>query len=392
MYLSKKQGIQKTRILDKIYTKGPISRIEISKELNITPATVSEITNKLIDEKHIHELGEDETGNKPGRKKILLTISSQHSYFIGVELSDKFLSFCLSDNLGSVIEQQILYHNSWDFQESFTETFFLEKMTQFIEQYTEYDPVAVGIAIPGHYDSISQSIKTNHPFWQTFPLKDIIASIDLPVYFKNNVKCMAIAERLFGEYKQDKNFIFLHVRRGMFCTYMYNGEIYAENNHLIGEIGHTVINPNGALCECGKRGCLQTYTSESWMIKKANLLYEDAPHTFLKQLVAERKQIDIDTLIKAYQLGDEGSITIINQAIHYFSIAINNLLMIMDSDIVYIHSELFSEPELADLLVKCIDENASLLNLQHPKQRIFKRYDEINGALGACGLCIYETL
>ncbi|MFT0132834.1 ROK family transcriptional regulator [Candidatus Enterenecus avicola] len=392
MYLSKKQGIQKTRILDKIYTKGPISRIDISKELSITPATVSEITNNLINENHVHELGEGEKNNKPGRKKILLAISPYHNYFIGVELSDNFLSFCLSDNLGTIIEQQIIYHNNWDYQEKLTDTFFLNKLKQFIEQCTEYNPVAIGIAIPGHYDPIHQTIKTNNPFWKTFSLKNVIASIELPIYLKNNVKCMAIAERLFVKDKQDKNFIFLHVRRGMFCTYMYNGEIYAENNPLIGEIGHTVINPNGELCECGKRGCLQTYTSEPWMIKKAKLIYDNTPHTFLKHLVSEKQQIDISTLIKAYKLGDEGTITIINQAIRYFSIAINNLLMMIDSDTVYIHSELFSESELADLLIQCIDENASLLNLQHPKQQIFKSYNEINGALGACGLCIYETL
>ena len=93
MYLSKKQGIQKTKILDKIYATGPISRIDLSKELTITPATISEITTNLIQEKHIHELGADETTNKPGRKKILLNISQNYRHYIGVELSDKFLSF-----------------------------------------------------------------------------------------------------------------------------------------------------------------------------------------------------------------------------------------------------------------------------------------------------------
>ena len=203
---------------------------------------------------------------------------------------------------------------------------------------------------------------------------------------------MAIAERLFGEDKKDQNFTFLHVRRGMFSTYMYNGKVYADSNSLIGEIGHTVINPNGELCECGKRGCLQTYTGESWMINKAKLLYENTPDTFLRQLVFEKEQLTIDTLIKAYRLGDEASMTIINQAIHYFSIAINNLLMVMDSDVVYIHSELFSDPELAAYLNQSIEDNASLLNLQKSKQRIFKPYRPINGALGACGLCVHETL
>ena len=392
MYLSKKQGIQKTKILDKIYATGPISRIDLSKELTITPATISEITTNLIQEKHIHELGADETTNKPGRKKILLNISQNYRHYIGVELSDKFLSFCLSDNLGTIIKDHFISYNNWDTQKKFTDTLFLDELTQFIAQCEDYKPSAIGIAVPVHYDPSNESIKTNNPFWKNFSFKHVQESINLPIYIKNNVKCMAIAERLFGEDKQDQNFIFLHVRRGMFSTYMYNGEVYADRNSLIGEIGHTVINPNGEVCECGKRGCLQTYTSESWMINKAKLLYENTPDTFLRQLVSEKEQLTIDTLIKAYRLGDEASMTIINQAILYFSIAINNLLMIMDSDVVYIHSELFSDPQLAAYLDQSIEDNTSLLDLQKPKQRIFKPYHPINGALGACGLCVYETL
>ena len=64
----------------------------------------------------------------------------------------------------------------------------------------------------------------------------------------------------------------------------------------------------------------------------------------------------------------------------------------MDSDVVYIHSELFSDPQLAAYLDQSIEDNTSLLDLQKPKQRIFKPYHPINGALGACGLCVYETL
>ncbi|WP_035618621.1 ROK family protein [Lacticigenium naphthae] len=392
MYLSKKQRIQKTRILDKIYATGPISRIDLSKKLNITPATISEITSLLILDKHIHEIGEDETTNKPGRKKILLNISPGHSFFIGVELSDKFLAFCLSDNLGEITKKHTLFHNSWNTQKTFTDDLFLEELNQFMTQCADYHPVAIGIAVPGHYDSSNHSIKTNNPFWKNFSFKKVKESIDLPIYFKNNVKCMAIAERLFGDNKQDQNFLFLHVRRGMFSTYIYNGEIYADTNHLIGEIGHTVINPNGALCECGKRGCLQTYTSESWMINKAKLLYENAPDTFLRQLVSDKQQLTIDTLIKAYKLGDEGSLHIIDQGILYFSIAINNLLMLMDSDLVYIHSELFSDPELVASLNRSIDANTTLLDLQNPTERVFKLYDPINGALGACGLAVYKSL
>lgn len=70
MKLTKKQQELRFKILDKIYSKGPISRIEISKETGITPATVSEITYNMINEKLVHEVGEDlSPQNKSGRKK-----------------------------------------------------------------------------------------------------------------------------------------------------------------------------------------------------------------------------------------------------------------------------------------------------------------------------------
>lgn len=392
MSLTKKQTEQQSLILETIHAKGPISRIDIANALHITPATVSELTGHMLEDNHIHELGEEETANKPGRKKILLDISAGHSHFVGIELSEKFLALCLSDNTGSIIEQEIFRYKEKEFREAYNLPRFLGTVHTFLEKCQSYRPQSIGIALPGHYDSFEKKILTNNPFWQNFPLEDIIAALPLPVYCENNVKCMATAERFFGSASQDPNFIFLHVSRGMFCTYMYNGDIYAGTKQLIGEIGHTTVNPHGERCECGKKGCLQTYASETWLVKKAKFLYDESPQNFLRLLVNDKDAIDIDTLIKGYKLGDDISITLLNQAVDYLSIAINNLFMIIDSEVVYLHGKIFSEPEISELLIRKLDENSSLLNLQQPQQRIFKPYDESNGALGACGLCVARTI
>ena len=100
MKITKNQQKLRFKILDKIYSKGPISRIDISKETGITPATVSEITGNMIQEELIHEIGEAiPEESKSGRKKILLGISPNHSFYIGSELSPKYISFSLTDIL-----------------------------------------------------------------------------------------------------------------------------------------------------------------------------------------------------------------------------------------------------------------------------------------------------
>ena len=362
MKLTKKQQELRFKILDKIYSKGPISRIEISKETGITPATVSEITYNMINEKLIHEVGEDlSPQNKSGRKKILLNITPNHSFYIGSELSTKYISFCLANNTGEIFKKNVIELNQ------LTESFYICKLNEFIESCKEYKPSAIGIALPGHFDEKNKR-------------------------FKNNVKCMTLAERLFESNNNNDNFIFFHISRGMFCSYMYNGKLYAENNLLVGEIGHIIVHPNGELCECGKRGCLQTYGSESCIIKKSQILFDNSNNTYLKQLVSSRDEITIESILKAYKLGDEGVITILNSAVRYISITINNLSMMIDSDKVIIHSELFNEPLLVDLLKESLNQNINLLSDNEKQNFIIKKYHDFNGCLAATALCISKYL
>ncbi|EHK2336193.1 MAG: ROK family protein [Clostridium perfringens] len=387
MKLTKKQQELRFKILDKIYSKGPISRIEISNETGITPATVSEITYNMINEKLIHEVGEDlSPQNKSGRKKILLNITPNHSFYIGSELSTKYISFCLANNTGEIFKKDVIESNQ------ITESFYISKLNEFIESCKEYKPNAIGIAIPGHFDEKNKRIITNNAFWKNFNLKEILKTITLPIYFKNNVKCMTLAERLFGSNNNNDNFIFFHISRGMFCSYMYNGKLYAENNLLVGEIGHIVVHPNGELCECGKRGCLQTYGSESCIIKKSQILFDNSNNTYLKQLVSSRDEITIESILKAYKLGDEGVITILNSAVRYISITINNLSMMIDSDKVIIHSELFNEPLLVDLLKESLNQNINLLSDNEKQNFIIKEYHNFNGCLAATALCISKYI
>lgn len=393
MKLTKKQQKLIFKILDKIYSKGPISRIDISKETGITPATVSEITSNLIQENLIHELGEViPEESKSGRKKILLGISPNHSFYIGTELSPKYISFCLTDNIGKILKDKIIYLDNSDLEEILSEQFYINELKNFINSCKDYNPKGIGVALPGHFDEVNKSINSNNSFWKNFNIKILLDEIDLPIYFENNVKCMTLSERLFSFNSNDDNFILFHVGRGMFCSYMYNGELYAKNNSLVGEIGHIVVHPNGELCECGKRGCLQTYGSEAWIIKKSQILFDDSESTYLKQLVTDRNKITIETILKAYRLGDEGIIKILHSAINYLSITINNLTMMIDSSKIIIHGELFNESLLSDLLKEYLNQNISLLAMDHKENVIFKKYSNITGAVSASALCLSKML
>lgn len=378
------------KILDKIYAKGPISRIDISNETGITPATVSEITGYFIKDELIHETDEIAVkSSKSGRKKVYLDISAKHSFYIGAELSEKYLAFCLCDNKGTIFKKKIIKNSS---KTLLTEVIFIDLLSEFILKSKDYNPKAIGVAIPGHFDDINKRIISNNPFWEKFDLGSIIQSVSLPIYFNNNVQCLALSERLFNSESTDPNFIFFHVSRGMFCSSMYLGNLYSENNVLVGEVGHTIVHPDGELCGCGQRGCLQTYASEASIIKKSQFLFNNSDSTYLRQLIDSPELLTINIILKAYHLGDEGVGVILHNAIKYLTITINNLSMMLDSQKIIIHGELFGDKLISDLLKESIEKSIKIFETNQSQVLQVKKYDDINSAQAACGLCIFRQL
>lgn len=389
MQLSKAKTKQTALILDLLYSKGPLSRIDISKSLGITPATVSDLTQHLINDHLVCELGEDTDNTRVGRRKILLGLMSGHSYYLGVELFEHSFTLALSDNLNEILVEEAFTLAKTD---PVRHDLLVQTMKQFIKQHDDYPITSIGIAIPGHYDGSSSHILTNNHAWCDFSLDYLKEHLDYPVFFENNVNAMAIRERLFGHDKTDANFLFLHFRRGIFCSYVYQGDLYARNNYFVGEIGHLVVNPFGEQCECGKVGCLQTYASQTWLLHKASLLLNSSANTYLKQLVSTSNELSMDILLQAYHLGDSAVIQLLENAINFLAIALNNIIVTLDTDIIYLHGQLFDDEQLAALLLNKIREHDSEFISRQTIQKEIKPYSKLNGARAACALAISETL
>ncbi len=394
MKQTKKQQQLYTTVLHKIYTRHEISRIDIARETGITPATVSLITADMLSERLIQEIGEEaEATETVGRKKILLSVAPSHSFYVGAEISEKFFSFVLTDNTGIVFAQETVFHER---HTPMCASFFTGHLSAFLSKTPHVGQVkAIGIAIPGHYTKEHpHKIMTNNTYWQDFSLSDIAAHVQTPVFFSNNVHCMARAESLFYPPSDgdNSNFLFFHIGRGIHCTHMYHDDLYGKQNLKIGEIGHMIIQPDGELCECGKRGCLQTYASEAWLLHKARLLYGSVADTCLHQLVRNENEITLQTLLTAYDLGDDLIVKLLSSAIKSIGIASANLNMIIDSARIFIHGELFDNPKTVALLKSYLDFEPNLFTLPSRQQLIIKPYSPYTGAVGAAALAVCRSL
>lgn len=390
MNLTKKQKEIQAHILDVIYVRGPISRIDIAHETGITPATVSSTTAYLIEDGLIEEIGEANVSGS-GRRKILLDIQQEHQYFVGVELSEQFISFCLTDNKSNILKQEIREIDEGKRIEILTTENIGTLIHTFIEELEEIEVSAIGVALPGHHTIKDNLFLTNNPLWKNIDLNELDEASEIPMYFENNVKSMLIYRRFFGESTADENFILHHISRGIFCAYMYNGELYAEENRLVGEVGHTTIQMDGELCECGNHGCLQTFTGETWLIRKAQYIYETVDSTYLNDIVNDASEMTFQTILTAYKLGDPLIINLLENAIKAIATNIINLSMMIDAQTIYIHGSIYQEPTLLKRLESIIDTRQPLFKYENQPVIKVLPYKRINGALGASALCISET-
>lgn len=387
MAYTKKQLEIRSKILDKIYTNGAISRIDIATKTGITPATTTKVTADLLKEKLITEVESEDTSIHVGRKKIYLKIAPNHSYYIGIELHELFIAFCLTDNLGTILRKKIVklkkIPNGADFA---------TVLREFVDSCQEFKPCALGFALPGHYNSSKNRIVSNRLAWQNFDLDPAIKQLQLPCYFENNVHCMTLCYRLLSRNVHDENILFLHIARGIFTSYVYDGKIHGIDNFLVGEVGHWIVNPEGELCDCGRRGCLQNYISQGAIIKKARLLYETSSSTYLRQLAKNIDDIDFYTVQKAYELGDEGVINILNSAMKYLAITLNNLVMMADTHQIVLHGALFDSQKLFGLLNHYLDENRFQLTNILQQHLIVKPYNQYDGAVAGAILAMQQSL
>ncbi len=304
-------------ILRLIYERGSISRQEISRLIGLTPATVTNITGELLEKGFITELSNFREKSSAGRKAVPLAINPTAGYVIGVDIRPKIVRMSISDLLGRLSNIESFPYNS-------NRDELIETLVEKLQVLTEdRDILGIGIGVPGLVDSSSGEVKISPNLgWKNLNLSGPIEkSLRIPVTVENNVRVMALGERWFGKGKKSDNFILVYVSLGVGSGIVISGKIYKGINNSAGEIGHTVVSEDGELCNCGKKGCLETFASARAIVKnfKGTSLDEDS---------------DIDEIKSAIEKGDKRAIEIVNRAGYYLGVGISNLVNILDPEMI----------------------------------------------------------
>src|SRR5699024_4674386 len=154
----------KAKVLEFIYRVRETSRIEISKETQLTPASITYIVADLIKENKIEETGDEIRDIKgSGRSRKLLTIHKSNNLLIGLEINMKGIFLSVTNAIGEVQSIDKIEDSAYAIEE-INETI-LSMIHKAIDDYPENLITHIGLAIPGHFDPEHQTIISNNMRW-----------------------------------------------------------------------------------------------------------------------------------------------------------------------------------------------------------------------------------
>ena len=342
----------KIKTLELIKNSNGISRSELAKELDITPAGVGKVVNRFLENGIIEETSVGvSTG---GRRPLILKINEKKiGAILGVSLAPRFIQIVIGDISGKILKdtkyslkQRLLEkeHNILELTEKLIER----------EIKKNSDISIISVVMNGMVDSENGvSIFSPHYNWKNINLKKRFENrFRVKVFVENDVRAMALTEKIFGSCKENQNFVVMNIGDGVGGSIFLNDAPYHGYGSISGELGHMVVRRNSPeKCSCGKKGCLETEVSNVAIIKKITSQIKLNNYSSLKNILIEKGALTINDILKGVAEKDMLTFNIVIDAINMIATAIDGIISVINPEKIVLFGEIFQNRFLFETLV-----------------------------------------
>ncbi|GGE45429.1 transcriptional regulator [Pullulanibacillus camelliae] len=330
------KSLNRSLILNTIRKDGPISRADIAKKTQLTPPTVSNLVNELLETNLVIESSQGES--KGGRKPTMLIINAKNFYIIGLDVGAKSIKGVLAN-----LNADILNSVSLSLSHPLTNALFLNQMDEVVEQllantsaYNSDHILGIGVAMHGIVD-VTEGASIYAPSLQ---LRDIPIKAHLEERFKmlvkveNDARALALGEAWYGNGMDISSFMCINIGYGIGAGIIIDGKLHHGDDFLMGEIGHMTIDPDGPVCSCGNSGCLQALAAGPFIAERARKRITEGQESLLAEMVSDLEDITSELIFQGAKQNDALCIDILKEAGTYLGIGITNLIHIVNPSLI----------------------------------------------------------
>ena len=212
-------------------------------------------------------------------------------------------------------------------------------------QYNE-KVAGIGIGIPGTFNKETGVIVNcpNLPKWANFNLKKFMEErTHLYVKLVNDADAAALAEAKFGVGKNYEFLLMITLGTGVGGGIVINKNLYNGNLGMGAELGHMVIELDGKLCGCGRKGCFEAYASATALIRDTKEAMENHPESKLHEVAKELGKVDARVAFLAEKQGDEAAKDVVNNYVKYLAEGLLNYCNILRPNIIVLSGGVANE-------------------------------------------------
>ncbi|MCC8410127.1 ROK family protein [Mucilaginibacter sp. UR6-1] len=328
---NKKTAKLYAEIIQQLYYGEQLSSAELSARIDKSIPLVTKAVNHLIEAGFVVEQGYAPSSG--GRRPLMYSVRHNRLYIVTVamdQLSTRIGIVDLLNNFVSPIE--IISLKLKDNAQA------LDSLVDIISKHVEQSGVdkekiiGVGIGMPG-FVNVNEGINYTYLDAGKKTLTEYLSDkVELPVYIDNDSSLIALSELKFGIAKSIKDVMVINIGWGIGLGMIINGQIFRGENGFAGEFSHIPIAEEGALCACGKQGCLEAEASLMAVAQKAIEGVESGQKSSLQQYITDdHSNLAVgNALMDAANKGDQYAIELLSDAAYKIGRALSILIHILN--------------------------------------------------------------
>ena len=225
---------------------------------------------------------------------------------------------------------------------------------------TETRPAAVGIGVPGLADvgrGMTKFLPNMPTQWRDVPVRELLSpKVGCAVHLLNDARAATLGELVFGHGRGVKDMIFYTLGTGIGGGVVIDGKLRLGPLGAAGELGHVTILPDGPLCGCGSRGCLETLASGPALTGEGvRLLRSGQAPILYERIGGDISRVTPKAMAEAASAGDKAIHEAIRRVGYYLGLGVANVISTLHPELVVFGGGV---AEMGSVLIDVVRETA----------------------------------
>jgi N-acetylglucosamine repressor len=383
----------KRAVLELIRNGGPLPVSDIAKTVHLSVPTIHKIAKEFISKGYVVPAGKGLSTEDGGKKPVFFDFNCRYAYALGVYIGADSITAAITDACAN-----ILHSEAFALKKEGPIDAVVDQVAEKLRRFQAHPLVSgmplmgVAIGIPGLVDPVHgiSRFSLHYTNWLTdYPFKkELLRRIhfDVPVYIDNVNRFQALAERDKGAARNKSDFVIVDaLPEGVGAGFIFNSEIKHGARNLSGEIGHMILQRNGAPCICGARGCFEAMVSAKRVLENVRSGYESHRESLMfKERTPDLVQIE--HVFEAFRESDAFAKEIIDDIIEWFGLGLINVIMTSDPELIILQG-IYNE--LGDYFLNGLREEIRKDMRPWMREGIDIQYSKLGPTRGVVGAAAY---